>query len=544
MSFISITFALFVVCALAVYYIIPKKIRWVVLLIASYVFYTWTGFDNLAYILITTVSAYVCAMLIEKRSAEQKKYLSENKESLTKEEKKAYKAGVKKKQKLILASGLLLNFGILVYLKYADWAIAYINLFRLTRFGRTDFIPFKNYIIPLGISFYTFQTMGYLIDIYYGKYERERNFFKFALFTSFFPQIVQGPISRFGDLAPELFKEVTFDFDRIKSGFYRIMWGLFKKLVIADRLAAYVSDTIAQRETYKGFYILLAVFFYSMQIYGDFSGGIDVALGVAEMFGIKLAENFNRPFFSKSISEYWSRWHITLGTWFKDYIFYPLSLNKGIIKLGKKCREAGSSLADKKSPLGGLMTGLGKRVPIYIPMFMVWFTTGMWHGSQNRYVVWGLFNCFFIILGTELEPVSLRIVEKLKLNEAGFMMRAYRVIKTFWLMSFLRIFDISKDVSSAFNAFKLIFTDWRSFNINIVYENLSLPKEDFIVAVIAILVMFIFDLIQRKGSVRERIFKLPVPIQWVLLSLLIVAVSVFGYYGPGYDAGSFIYGAF
>ncbi len=544
MSFISITFALFVVCALAVYYIIPKKIRWVVLLIASYVFYTWTGFDNLAFILITTVSAYVCAMLIEKRSAEQKKYLSENKETLTKEEKKAYKAGVKKKQKLILASGLLLNFGILVYLKYADWAIAYINLFRLSRFGRTDFIPFKNYIIPLGISFYTFQTMGYLIDIYYGKYEREHNFFKFALFTSFFPQIVQGPISRFGDLAPELFKEVTFDFDRIKSGFYRIMWGLFKKLVIADRLAAYVSDTIAQRETYKGFYILLAVFFYSMQIYGDFSGGIDVALGVAEMFGIKLAENFNRPFFSKSISEYWSRWHITLGTWFKDYIFYPLSLNKGIIKLGKKCREAGSLLADKKSPLGGLMTGLGKRVPIYIPMFMVWFTTGMWHGSQNRYVVWGLFNCFFIILGTELEPVSLRIVEKLKLNEAGFMMRAYRVIKTFWLMSFLRIFDISKDVPSAFNAFKLIFTDWRSFNINIVYENLSLPKEDFIVAVIAILVMFIFDLIQRKGSVRERIFKLPVPIQWVLLSLLIVAVSVFGYYGPGYDAGSFIYGAF
>ncbi len=544
MSFISIDFALFVTAALVVYYIFPGKIRWVALLIASYVFYTWTGFGNLAYILITTVSAYVCAGLMEKKAAEQQKYLSENKEKLTKEEKKSYKAEVKKKQKLILAAGLILNFGILVYLKYADWAIAYINLFRLSRFGRTDFIPFRNYIIPLGISFYTFQTMGYLIDIYYGKYERERNFFKFALFTSFFPQIVQGPISRFGELAPELYKEVSFDFDRIKSGFYRVMWGLFKKLVIADRLAAYVSETIAQRETYKGFYILLAVFFYSMQIYGDFSGGIDVALGVAEMFGIKLAENFNRPFFSKSISEYWSRWHITLGTWFKDYIFYPLSLNKGIIKLGKKCREVGSTLAGKKNPLAGPMTGLGKRIPIYIPMFMVWFTTGMWHGSQNRYVVWGLFNCFFIILGTELEPVSLRIVEKLKLNEAGALMRSYRVIKTFWLMSFLRIFDISKDVPSAFNAFKLIFTDWSSFRLAVVYENLSLEKEDFIVAVIAILVMFIFDLVQRKGSVRERIFRLPVPVQWVILSLLIVAVSVFGYYGPGYDAGSFIYGAF
>ncbi len=531
MSFISIDFALFVTAALAVYYLVPKKIRWIVLLIASYVFYAWTGIGNLAYILVTTVSAYVCAIFIEKRTAEQKKYLSENKESLTKEEKKAYKAGVKKKQRLILTVGLLINFGILVYLKYADWTIAYINLFRLSRFGRTDFIPFKNFILPLGISFYTFQTMGYLIDIYYGKYERERNFFKFALFTSFFPQIVQGPISRFGELAPELFKEVSFDFDRIRSGFYRIMWGLFKKLVIADRLAAYVSDTIAQRETYKGLYILLAVFFYSMQIYGDFSGGIDVALGVAEMFGIRLAENFNRPFFSKSISEYWTRWHITLGTWFKDYIFYPLSLNKGILKAGKFFREHG---AEK----------LGKRIPIYVPMFMVWFTTGMWHGSQNRFVVWGLFNCFFIILGTEFEPVSLKIKERFKLDERSFGMRSYRVIKTFWLMSFLRIFDISKDVPAAFNAFKLIFTGWGSFKLDVVYENLSLPREDFIVAVIAILVMFAFDLIQRRGSVRERIFALPVPVQWVVLSLLIVAVSVFGYYGPGYDAGSFIYGAF
>lgn len=544
MSFISIDFALFVTAVLFVYYLFPKRSRWVVLLVASYVFYGFTGFKYFAYILVTTVSAYVCALFIEKRGAEQKKYLSENKESLTKEEKKAYKAGIKKKQRLILTLGLILNFGILVYLKYADWAIAYINLFRLSWFGRTDFIPFRNFILPLGISFYTFQTMGYLIDIYYGKYEREKNFFKFALFTSFFPQIVQGPISRFGELAPELYKEVTFDFGRIKSGFYRVMWGLFKKLVIADRLAAFVTDTIAQRETYKGLYVLLAVFFYSMQIYGDFSGGIDVALGVAEMFGIRLAENFNRPFFSKSISEYWSRWHITLGTWFKDYIFYPLSLNKGIIKLGKKCREAGAPASDKKSFFGNFMTGLGKRIPIYIPMFMVWFTTGMWHGSQNRYVVWGLFNCFFIILGTEFEPVSNRIVEKFGLNEAGFMMRSYRVFKTFWLMSFLRIFDISKDVPSAFNAFKLIFIDWSSFDLAVVYENLSLPKEDFRVAVIAILAMFVFDLVQRKGSVRERIFKLPVPAQWVILSLLIVAVSVFGYYGPGYDAGSFIYGAF
>ncbi|MCR5358029.1 MAG: MBOAT family protein [Lachnospiraceae bacterium] len=531
MPFISVDFALFVTAVLLLYYIFPKRYRWVVLLIASYVFYGLTGIENFAYILTTTVSAFLGAMLIENKGTEQKKYLEDNKNKLTKEEKKSYKAVIKKKQKLILTVCILLNFGILLYLKYIDWSIAYINLFRLTYMGRIDFIPFKNLLLPLGISFYTFQTMGYLIDIYYGKYEREHNFFRFALFVSFFPQIIQGPISRFGELAGELYKEVDFDFSRIKSGFYRIMWGLFKKLVIADRLAAYVRDAIALRETYKGLYILLAVFFYSMQIYGDFSGGIDVALGVSEMFGIKLAENFNRPFFSKSISEYWQRWHITLGTWFKDYIFYPLSLNKGIIKLGKFVREKGA-------------VQFGKRIPIYIPMLIVWFTTGMWHGSQNRFVVWGLFNFVFIVLGTEFEPLSNKITQELKLNETGVMMKTYRVFKTFWLMSFLRIFDISADVPSAFDTFVLIFRDWGSFNIKFVYENLSLPQEDFIVAVVAIVIMFVFDLIQRRGSVRERIFKLPVIFQWVILSLLITAVSVFGYYGPGYDAASFIYGAF
>ena len=524
-------FALFVTLALVLYYIVPAKFRWIVLLIASYAFYAQSGAADLVYIVITTVTSFICAALIEKKSDEQKAYLQDNKETLSKEDKKAYKANVKKSQKLILILGLVINFGILIYLKYANISIAYINLYRLTWFGSTDFIPFIRVLLPLGISFYTFQTMGYLIDIYYGKYKRERNLFRFALYVSFFPQIVQGPISRFGQLAPQLFEAKKFDICRIRSGFCRIMWGLFKKLIIADRLSAYVHSVMEQKDVFPGLYVLLAVFFYSMQIYGDFSGGIDVAIGVAEMFGIELTENFERPFFSKSISEYWQRWHITLGTWFKDYIFYPLSLNKGIIKLGRKTREKG-------------LETLGKRIPIYIPMFFVWALTGMWHGSESRYVVWGLFNFVFIVLGTELEPVSKRIVGALKLSESSVAMRAYRAFKTFWLMSFLRLFDINRDVGEAFRAFRSIFTGWSSFDITKVYENLSLPKEDFIVAVSAIAVMFVFDLIQRKGSVRARVFALPIFARWAIISLLVAAVAVFGYYGPGYDAASFIYGAF
>ncbi len=531
MSFISMDFALYVTATLLLFYIVPRRFQWIVLLVASYVFYGYNNAADLVYIIVTTVSAYFCAYFLEQLTISQNEYLKANKESISKEDKKAYKAGVKKKQKAVLTAGLLINFGILAFLKYANLPIAYINFYRIKWFGSTEMIPFIRVLLPLGISFYTFQTMGYLIDMYYGRYEREKNLFRFALFVSFFPQILQGPISRFGQLAPQLFSEKRFEFDRIKSGFYRIIWGLFKKLVIADRLAAYVSAVMGGKEGYRGLYILLAVFFYSMQIYGDFSGGIDVALGVAEMFGISLAENFERPFFSKSISEYWQRWHITLGTWFKDYIFYPLSLNKGIIKLGKNVREKG-------------LEGFGKRIPIYVPMFFVWLLTGMWHGSQNRYVIWGLLNFVFIVLGTEFEGLSQKIVNGLHLSEKSVYMKAYRAFKTFWLMSFLRLFDINENATEAFKAFKYIFDGWKSFDMNVVYENLSLPKEDFIVAICAILILFVFELIQRRGSVRKRIWTLPTVVQWAVLSVLIVAVSVFGYYGPGYDAASFIYGAF
>ena len=497
MSFISLGFSLFVIVTLLVYYIVPKKLQWIVLLIASYVFYLFTGVRYLGYILFTTITTYAAALLIEDEAEKQRAYLKENKETITKEEKKEYKATVKRKQKWLLFCCLLLNFGILLYLKYVDLSIAYINLFRLEHFGRTDFIPFKNPLLPLGISFYTFQAMGYLIDIYYGRYEASKSIFRFALYVSFFPQIIQGPISRFNELMPEFYKERSFEFDRIKSGFYRVMWGLFKKLVIADRLASYVNKTMAMQDHYRGLYIILVIFFYSMQIYGDFSGGIDVALGVGEMFGIRITENFERPFFSKSIAEYWRRWHITLGTWFKDYIFYPLSIYKPVLNLGKSVKTHVSN-------------GLGKRIPLYLPMFIVWFTTGMWHGSQNKYLVWGLLNCFFIILGTELEPVSLKLIEKFRINVSGFVFRAYRAVKTFWLMAFLRVFDISKDVREGFHAIRYAFSGWSSFSFDTVFNELDLPLEEFRVAILAIIILFAVELLQRSGSVRTRIFRLPV----------------------------------
>ena len=530
MSFISLKFALFVIICLLAFYICPKRFRWGILLVASYVFYAFCGVKYMVYIVITTITTYFTARKIEEIAINQKAYIKEHSD-MTKDDKKAYKAKCKNKQRLILWSCVILNVGFLAYLKYAAWTIAYFNYYRLMWFGVTDFV-LVNIVMPLGVSFYTFQSVGYIIDVFNSKQPAEKNFFKYALFVSFFPQIIQGPISRFNELSETLYSCEDFDFYRIKSGFTRIMWGLFKKLVIADRLSAYVKTVMELRPNgYEGLYVLLAVFFYSMQIYGDFSGGIDVTIGVAEMFGVKVTENFERPFFSKTISEYWRRWHITLGTWFKDYIFYPLSLWKPFLNLGKWVRTH-------------VNDGLGKRVPLYLPLIIVWTTTGMWHGSESRYVVWGLLNLVFVILGTETENLSQTLTDKFSINREGFGFRFYRVVKTFWLMSFLRLFDINKTTEAAFAAFRSVFVGWSRFDLNEVYTTLNLPRQELIVACVAIVFMFVIELIQRKGSIRERIFKLNPSAQVAIVTAFSFVVIVFGYYGLGFNASAFIYGAF
>ena len=528
MSFVSLNFAIFVIVVLLLYYIVPIKFRWIVLLAASTYFYLLCGLKYIFYILFTIVTVYYAAILIENKTLWQKEYIKEHKEDLTKEDKKSIKERTKKYQKRILFICVVLNFGILFFLKYANLVIAYFNMYRLNLTGNMNFVPFINIVLPLGISFYTFGLIGYLADVYYGRVASEKNIFKFALFASFFPQIVQGPISRYNDLAPELYTGHEYNFINIKSGFYRICWGLFKKLIIADRVAGYVTASMDLSEYYKGGYLLLGVFFYAFQIYGDFSGGIDITIGVCEMLGIKMTENFRRPFFSKSISEYWSRWHITLGTWFKDYIFYPLSVNKGILNLGKWFKNH-------------KMEVLGKRIPIYLPMIGVWALTGMWHGSESRYIYWGLLNCLFIILGTEFKPLSERIMNRFKLTEEMFIVKSYRVVKTFWLMSLLRLMDINKTPRLAWDAFCGIFKGWDDFSFKLIPERFVFTADDIKIAFAAIFVVFIVSMIQRRGSIRQRIFKLPTVCQWVILSALIVSIVFFGAYGMGYDASSFVY---
>lgn len=527
MSYTSFVFAGFVLSFLLIYYLVPKRFRYIVLLAASYVFYIYTCNKYVIYMLVSTVSTYFAGIGISRVAAEQKQYLKENKESMSKEEKKAYKAAMKGRQKLMMVSALVLNFGILGFLKYANFCIVNFNLMKLTLTGSTNFVPLLSLVLPLGISFYTFQSMGYLIDLYYGKYEAEKSFLKVALYVSFFPQIVQGPISRFNELSATLFAGNDFCEKNIIYGLYQIMWGLFKKLVVADRVAGYVSNAMSRYTEIRGTYLLLAIFLYSMEIYGDFSGGIDITIGVARLFGVEVTANFERPFFSKSVAEYWRRWHITLGTWFKDYIFYPLTVAKWVMNLGKWFRQH-------------VGEGIGKRVPIYLSMFIVWFTTGLWHGAEWRYIIWGLLNFVILTISTEAEPLYEKVNNALRWN-GTLLQKVFRVVRTFWIMSFLRVFDLAEQgIKQAVYVIAKAITDWGLPSLEVI-EELGLDNKELIAAFAGILIMFIVSMVQRHGSIRDRLMAAKLPVRWLITAALMTAIVVFGSYGIGYDARAFIY---
>jgi len=374
--FTSYNFIAFILALFIIYYLIPKKFQWMLLLGASYLFYFLASPQYLIYISVTTVSTFFAGRIIHKLARGQTDYLDLHKAELTKDDKKKYKAAVKSRQRKWLIGCLILNFGILAFIKYTNFTIANVNFF-LSAAGTGRQLDFLSLVLPMGISFYTFQTMGYIIDVYRGKFAAEKNVFRLALFVSFFPQLVQGPISRYDDLAQTLYQEHDFDKRQVSFGLQRTLWGFFKKLVIADRMLVAVNAIIKSPDQYKGIFVFVGMMFYVLQLYADFTGGIDITIGIAEVFGIRIKENFNAPFMSRSITEYWRRWHITMGTWFKDYLFYPISVSRPMLNLSRSSRRR-------------LGESIGKRVPVYIATIIVWFATGIWHGSSWNFIVWGL----------------------------------------------------------------------------------------------------------------------------------------------------------
>lgn len=530
MLFTDSAFVIGLVLLAVIYFVIPRRCRWGLLLLASLAFYAYAGLHYLLYIAATAASTYLATMLLDRMAASRKETLAAHKADWSKDEKKAFKEKCNHRRFLLLAACLLLNFGILAVIKYAAFTMRNINSI-IGWFGDEGTLPVPQFLLPMGISFYIFQTMGYAIDVYREKYPAEKNPAKLTLFVSFFPQLVQGPISRFDALSETLYTGNGFEPRRVLFGTQRILWGYCKKLVLADRILPAVTLLISDPEQYNGTYALLGVLYYMLELYADFTGGIDITIGIGQVLGIELAENFERPFFSKNISEYWRRWHITLGTWFKDYLFYPISVCKPMLKFSKWSREK-------------LGKTVGKYAPVYVSTFAVWFVTGLWHGAAWNFIVWGLLNAVVILVSERFTPLYEAFHKRCKWSNTHAY-DGFQALRTTMLMGFLRMFDCYRDVPLTFKMFGSIFTVW---NPQVLFDGsmmkLSLSVSDYAVLLIGAAVLLTASLLGRKGSVRKRVLERSPLLSCCMTVALLLIVLIFGAYGIGYDASQFIYNQF
>lgn len=516
MSFLQISFYVFLVALLVAYYLLPKKMQWVCLLIGSYIFYLNTGINTIGFILITTITIWAGALMIEKEEEKKRNALKIGKEVLSTEEKKKLKVQTKKKQRWIFWSILVFNFGILAFLKYFNFASENISDLISLITGK-EIEPLQlGLLLPLGISFYTFQSVGYLVDVANGKYKAEKNLFRFALFVSFFPQIIQGPIGRYDKLSEQLHAERKFDIDRIKNALVLMLWGFFKKLIIADRAIVIVSQVFDNYNDYGGAMTVIGVLFYSLQQYADFSGGIDVATGVAELFGIQLAPNFMRPYFSKSLSEFWRRWHISLGAWMRDYVFYPIALTKGVNKMGK--------FMGKK-----FGKHIGKVMPVAFANIVVFLIVGIWHGPYWHYVAWGLYNGVILAVSALLEPVYIWMKKLFKVKEESFGYSVFQIARTFFIVNLGWYFDRGNGLIASVKMLKNTVTNFNMSQVNKeMLLGLGLEGSDFIILAIATIILFIVSVLQERNiKIREALFRRNIIIRWVILYALIFGVLMF-----------------
>lgn len=525
MLFPSWAFLLFLAVLVPVYFLVPKRIQWIVLLLANAVFVCFTGLLGAVFMAVTIVTVYCAARGIDALFRKQKETLAAMKATHTKEERKAARLRFERKRRLVLIACLVVNVGILFALKYG----AMLGRLSAGVFGTKPFG--QDLALTMGISFYTFSTVGYLFDVYREEIPAEKNPFKLALFTSFFPLLVQGPITRWETVGRALTEPHSFDGERFLSAALRIAWGYWKKLIVADRLLVAVKALCARPDVYRGDFIFVEMLLYAACLYADFTGGIDITIGVGEMLGVRIEENFRRPYFSKSISEYWRRWHITLGEWFKRYVYYPLSVSKPMRALSKNTRRLGA--------------GVSRRVPVYLATLLVWALTGAWHGSNLTFLVWGLLNGVVILLSEELKPLYARFHAKFpRLTESAFY-RGFTVIRTVLLLSSLRILDCYGTVKDAFSSFFSMFTTW---NWGAVFrggvQSLGLSYVDYAIAFLGVLAMFALSMAQRKAPIRKRLLKRGPVLSVCVLLVLIGTILLFGRYGFGFDASQFIYNRF
>lgn len=503
------------------YAITPKKLKKYYLLIASYVFYFLVNGAMLIYLLVSTFLMHYFAIWIERLQTQMKEVLA----TTEKENKKAVKKKYILRQRGVIVLAVLLHIGALVVLKYTGFFVTNVNrLIEMSGSNSTLAIP--NFLVPIGISFFSLQALSYTLDVYRGITKADDNILRLALFLAFFPQIIEGPICRYNQTAEQMWNAKPVTSENFTFGLQRVLFGMIKKIVIADRLNTLVGVIFAEYANFDGGVILIGAILYTVQLYMDFSGIMDIVLGISQICGVSMPENFERPFFSKTISEFWKRWHITLGTWFRDYIFYPVTTSNNMKKLTSAARK---KLGNHYGPL----------IAGSIALFSVWICNGLWHGADWNYIFFGMYHFVLILLGNLIVPIVRIVNKKLKINPDNFFYKAMQVLRTSILVVFGELFFRAHGLMNGFRMFGKIFSDltFSTLNGDLLVKG-GIDYLDFIIIGITLLGVFVVSILnEKKILVREletRPQKGALVLQWSVIFVLAMFLVIFGAYGVGY----------
>lgn len=511
-----------------VYAVLPRRLRGPALLAASYAFFWAVSGKLLVFLLGSTAGIHSCGLWLDAVQRDRDQALA----AAAPAERKALRKRFITRQRGVLLFGALVQLGTLLTLKYAAFFSVNLNA-ALHALRLPVSLPVPAFLLPIGLSFYTLQAMSYLFDVYRGAIRADRNLGRLALFLGFFPQIMEGPICRYAQTAQSLWEGRPVTWQGLTFGMQRILFGLIKKMVVADRLNLLIKTVFNDYARFDGGVIALAAVCYTCQLYMDFSGMMDVALGSAEIFGVRLPENFRQPFFSRSISEFWMRWHITLGAWFRDYVFYPLSMSAPLKKLTQTARRR---LPGRYGPLLSGSLALGT----------VWLCNGLWHGAGWHYLFFGLYHFALIFAGSLFDPLAQRLTGRLHIDRDCLPYRLFQTVRTALLVCVGELFFRANGLRAGLDMFRTMVT---RFSLGAVADRsvleLGMDKLDFVIVLVTVGLVLAAGLLRERGvALRTRIARRPLPQRWAVYYAAFFFLVIFGAYGVGYVPVDPIYAAF
>ena len=495
MLFNSLDFLIFFPIVLLFYFIIPNKIKHLWLLAASYYFYMCWNAKYALLILFSTMITYNSGILIERikhKSIDDVRKV--------------------KQKKLVVAASFIINLAILFYFKYTNFAIDLVSdIFAKVHIQLN--VPSFDIILPVGISFYTFQALSYTMDVYRDEIYAEKDFFRYALFVSFFPQLVAGPIERSKNLLKQLAEPKKFKFESAREGLLLMLWGYFLKIVLADRIAIFVDTVYGDYATYPGYYLIVATILFAVQIYCDFSGYSIIAVGASKFLNINLMENFDAPYLSTTVAEFWRKWHISLTSWFKDYLYIPL---------------------------GGSRKG---KIRKYTNKMIVFLASGLWHGADMSFVIWGGINGLYQVIGEVLQPIRDKLVKIMELNRESLGHKLAHILGTFVLVDFSWIFFRANNLQDAIGIIKSMITvknPWILFDGTLY--SCGLDSKNFWLMIICIGILLFADFCKHKKiTIRDVIIRQDYWFRCVFIVLTVLFILLFGKWGPLFEQANFIY---